>query len=135
MTHFFYHFRQCNGKIGETKSSNHFATIFGADLFIFFIHRIPLTWKPPFGYLMMWFVESASLFCVFLPALPLMCLSIGFSWLILAVLNEITIHLSDLKINRVATLKRRKRELKMHLYKIIHLHSHLKQLWLKWFSL
>lgn len=97
-------------------------------VFFFQIHRLSLTWKSPFGYLLTWFIESAAVFCALLPILPMICLSIGLGWLFMAILNEITNDLSVFKVSKVSTFKRRRHEFKMHLYKIIQLHSYLKEL-------
>lgn len=126
MIHFFCPFPPCNAD-----DKKNFSTVLcraNKLNYFFLLLRLPLTWKPPFGYLLIWFMESTTVFCAFLTSLPYMTISIGFCWLLIAIAKEITNNLSNLKSSKASTFRRRKHEFKAHLCKIIQLHSHLKQL-------
>lgn len=99
--------------------------------FFFLIRRTSLKWFPPFGYLLNWLCESATIFCALLTVLPMMCLSIGLAWLSMGALKVIIDDLYDLKITKLSTFKRRRDKINMHLLKVIKLHSYLKQLSLR----
>lgn len=80
---------------------------------------------PPLGYLMCWLIESASMFCIIFYLVPILCLLVGMSWLMIDFVKAITDDLLKMYIRRASQYRW---ELKVRLCNIIQLHSEVKQL-------
>lgn len=88
---------------------------------------LPMTSNPPFGYLIVWLFETGSVFCTFYNLVPLICLTIGCCWFIIAFMKDIMIEMT--KLNRAFKLARHNTwELKVRFCNIIELYSEVKQL-------
>lgn len=59
--------------------------------------------KPPFGYLLLWFVESSSVFCSLFTIVPPICMLIGASMLMMSFVKDISVDLSNLSERKTLT--------------------------------
>lgn len=81
---------------------------------------------PPLGYLICWLLEAVSEFCLFFYLIPILCLLVGTSWLLIAFLKDISDDLLKLYIHRECHQYRW--ELNARFRRIIQLYSEVKQL-------
>lgn len=88
------------------------------------LRSLPYKSHPPVGYVIVWFIEFMSNFCLILCFAGLMCYTISECWLIIEFIKDI---LSDWNDSAVVS-KQNDRELKTHFCKIVQSHWNIKEL-------
>lgn len=91
------------------------------------IQRLPFDWKNPFGYLIATIFLFVSLFGQFLGIIATVCLSAGFSWLLISFAESITNDVKNLKCKRTRTRNAKFVEMQKQLINIIVDLSNMKQ--------
>lgn len=86
---------------------------------------MPFNWKTPHGYAIAIFLNFASALSIVLSVLPNACYSIGSHWLSVTFIDDV---INDFHILNSKKFKRRNKEIKQLLIKIIDDVSDLKQL-------
>lgn len=94
--------------------------------FSFPILSMPFNSNTPFIYLISWFLQSAAIFSIMVFITPTMCWLVGtcllFTWLIEDITSELA------RLNPITSSNQHERDLKRQFFKIIQLHSDVRQL-------